>query len=85
MDPPARLIVGAAGGRAGVELAVAGHGLIFTFQNWLQPHLDGGALVPVLRDWWPEFDGPRLYFSSRVTPKPLRSFIDMLAEIRAGG
>lgn len=35
VDAPARLIIGAAGAAAAIDLAVAGRGLIYTFRNWL--------------------------------------------------
>ena len=83
VDVPARLIIGTAGAAAAIDLAVAGRGLIYTFRNWIEPYLARGALVPVLPDWWPVSDGPRLYFSSRLMPTPLRAFIDYISQQRA--
>ncbi len=85
VDPVARVVLGAGGGSALSELAIAGHGLVYLFRNWLDPHLQRGALAPVLRDWWPTFDGPRLYFSSRFMPTALRAFVDFIANERTAG
>ncbi len=82
VDPPAHLIIATATPATALDLAVAGHGLIYTFGNWLEPLLERGTLVPALADWRLPFDGPRLYFSSRFMPTPLRAFIDFIAEQR---
>ena len=79
IDPPGRVIVGVDGAPAAIDLARAGRGIIGTFQNWLDPYLQTGELVPILDEWWPQFEGPRLYFSSRVMPAPLRAFLDLVA------
>ncbi|MCW2308909.1 LysR family transcriptional regulator [Rhodobium gokarnense] len=82
VDPPARIVMASGGAAAMIDLAIAGHGMVHTFRNWLEPHMQSGALVPVLADWWQEFDGPKLYFSSRFMPTVLRAFIDFIAEKR---
>jgi len=51
---------------AAIDLARAGHGLI-TFRNWLEPHWNSGDLVPVLTEWWQQFEEPRLYFQNSET------------------
>lgn len=78
LDPKARLIVGTTGSAAMIGHALSGHGLCMTFRNWLEPHFASGALVPVLADWWPDFEGPHLYYHGRRPPAPLRAFIDVL-------
>ncbi len=62
-----------------IETAVRGAGLVFIFEDWLRPHLDSGALEPVLEDWWQSFSGPNLYYPGRrLVPAPLRAFIDFI-------
>ncbi|SHH44037.1 LysR family transcriptional regulator [Massilia sp. CF038] len=62
-----------------VDMAVAGVGIVYLFEEWLRPHLESGALEPVLPDWWPSFSGPFLYYSGRrLVPPPLRAFIDFI-------
>lgn len=80
VDPPGRLIVGVDGALAAIGLARDGRGVIGTFENWLAPYLESGELLPVLPDWWRAFEGPRLYFSSRLTSAPLRAFIGLVKE-----
>ncbi|WP_347557022.1 LysR substrate-binding domain-containing protein [Robbsia sp. KACC 23696] len=62
-----------------VSAAVRGLGLIYLFEEWLLPHLDTGALVPVLEEWWLTFPGPSLYYPGRRhLPAPLRAFVDFI-------
>ena len=66
-----------------VQAAVAGCGVIHLFEEWLRPHLDSGALEPVLEPWWQVFSGPFLYYSGRrYLPAPLRAFIDYIGAHR---
>lgn len=81
IDPAGPLVVrvGAATDLA-VEAAIAGTGVIHLFEDWLRPHLDSGALEPVLASWWRPFTGPFLYYPSRrYLPAPLRAFVDFIA------
>jgi len=82
INPSARLTIGVNGAAAAIDLARSGNGIIATFENWLQPHLQSGDLIAVLPEWWTEFEGPWLYFSSRFMSAPLRAFVDFLAETR---
>lgn len=62
-----------------VSMAIAGHGLVYLFEEWLQPHIDAGQLQPVLEDWAMPFPGPFLYYAGRRhLPAPLRAFIDFV-------
>ncbi|WP_158915469.1 LysR family transcriptional regulator [Caulobacter sp. S45] len=62
-----------------VGAAVAGLGVIHLFEEWLRPHLDSGALEPVLASWWQAFSGPFLYYPGRRhLPAPLRAFVDFI-------
>lgn len=64
-----------------VEAAVAGLGIIHTFEELLRPQLASGALVPVLEDWCQTFTGPLLYYPSRThMPAPLRAFVDFIKD-----
>ena len=78
VEPEPRLVVGTGAAQAAIGAAVSGVGIVYTFANWLQPHIAAGRLVPVLPDWWASFEGPYLYYSSRRhVPAALRAFIDM--------
>jgi DNA-binding transcriptional LysR family regulator len=80
LDPSGPLVVRPG---AAIELAVsaalAGVGVIHLFEPMLQPHLDSGALEPILEPWWQRFSGPFLYYPGRRhLPAPLRAFVDFV-------
>ena len=80
VDPAGPLLVrvGAATDLA-VDAAIAGTGIIYLFEDWLRPHLDSGALEPILEPWWQRFSGPFLYYPGRrLVPAPLRAFVDFI-------
>jgi DNA-binding transcriptional LysR family regulator len=80
VDPTGPLIVRAGGAtELAVDAALAGTGIICLFEDWLRPHLDSGALEPVLEPWWQRFSGPFLYYPGRrLVPAPLRAFVDFI-------
>ncbi|AQQ22601.1 LysR family transcriptional regulator [Burkholderia cenocepacia] len=62
-----------------VDAAIAGTGIVHLFEDWLRPHVDSGALEPVLEPWWRPFSGPFLYYPGRrLVPPALRAFIDFI-------
>ena len=80
VDPPGPLLV-----RVGtttdlaVDVAIAGTGIVFLFEDWLRPYFKSGALEPVLEPWWQSFSGPFLYYPGRrLMPTPLRAFVDFI-------
>jgi DNA-binding transcriptional LysR family regulator len=80
IDPPGPLQVrtGAAFDLA-VQAAIDGLGIIRLFEDWLRPHFESGALLPILEPWWQSFSGPFLYYSGRRhLPSPLRAFVDFI-------
>jgi DNA-binding transcriptional LysR family regulator len=80
VDPTGPLLVNIAGAvDLAVQAAIDGLGIVFLFEDWLRPHLDSGALEPVLEPWWQSFSGPFLYYSGRrYLPSPLRAFVDFI-------
>ena len=82
LDPPTQLVVQTSGADLTVQAALAGAGIIQLFEDWLRPHLESGGLEPVLEAWWPSFSGPFLYYPGRrLTPPPLRAFIDHVRDL----
>ena len=80
VDPTGPLVVRISGAAdLAVSAAVAGLGIVYHFEEWLRPHLDSGALEPVLMPWWQSFPGPFLYYPGRRhLPAPLRAFVDFI-------
>ena len=65
-----------------VGAAIAGIGIVYTFEDFLEEELASGALVPILATWCQSFTGPRLYYPSRShMPTPLRVFVDFIKDI----
>ncbi|MBD3753794.1 MAG: LysR family transcriptional regulator, partial [Micrococcales bacterium] len=80
IEPQGPLIAGVAGAvELLVDVAVAGGGIIYLFEDWLAPALGSGTLEAVLPDWWQSFSGPFLYYSGRrLVPPLLRAFLDFI-------
>ncbi len=58
--------------------AIAGLGIVCTFEEFLREALDRGELTEVLADWRQSFSGPFLYYPSRNMPAPLRAFVGFI-------
>ncbi|RKH26639.1 LysR family transcriptional regulator [Corallococcus praedator] len=80
IEPTGPLIVQVGGATdLAVDAAIAGTGVVCLFEDWLRPHLESGALEPILEPWWQRFSGPFLYYPGRrLVPAPLRAFIDFI-------
>ncbi|WP_349435067.1 LysR substrate-binding domain-containing protein [Pararhizobium sp. A13] len=77
VSPPARITTNTLELQIGA--AIAGLGIIATFEEFLAPAIARGELVPILEDWTPDFPGPYLYYAGRKhMPPPLRAFVDFL-------
>ena len=77
VEPIPRLILGVNAIDTGLNFARAAIGIIAAFRNWLEKDFAAGTLIPVLPESWPSRTGPRLYYPSRHTPRPLRAFIEV--------
>lgn len=73
--PSGRIIVNDA--HTAISAAVAGAGLAYQFEKYVERELDSGALVRVLESWSPGVGPPHLYYSRhRYLPAALRAFVD---------
>jgi DNA-binding transcriptional LysR family regulator len=79
VEPTGPLLVSVTASDLAVSAAIAGTAIVTHFEEWLRPHLDSGALEPILEGWWQSFTGPFLYYPGRrLVPTPLRAFIDFI-------
>jgi len=80
IDPAGPLLVQVGGAiDLSVDVALAGAGIVYLFEDWLRPYIERGRLEPVLEAWWPSFSGPFLYYPGRrLLPAPLRAFVDFI-------
>jgi DNA-binding transcriptional LysR family regulator len=77
IEPRNVLILSVSALDTSLHFARAGLGIILTFRNWLEQDFASGQLLPILPNWWPEREGPRLYYPNRSAPAPLRAFIEV--------
>lgn len=81
VSPPARLIATYLG--LALRAVHDGVGYWATFEGYVRYGVTSGALVSVLDDWCPPFDGPFLYYPSRRQPPPaLAAFVSFVADWR---
>ena len=80
VQPEGSLLVHAgAGADLNIAAAIAGTGIVHSFEDWLRPWISSGALEPILETWWQRFSGPFLYYSGRrLLPAPLAAFVDFI-------
>ena len=79
IDPSGPLLVQVGAIDLAVDVALAGTGIVYLFEDWLRPYIERGLLEPVLEPWWPRFSGPFLYYAGRkLLPAPLRAFVDFI-------
>lgn len=72
--------------RIGVALAVRGAGLMYVPEAIIAPHVESGAVIPVLQDWVHTDPGFHIYYSSfRQVPVGLRLLIDLIRELEPMG
>jgi DNA-binding transcriptional LysR family regulator len=63
------------------QAAIDGIGMAHLMQDAVQDHLASGALVALLDDWLPSYDGFYLYYPTRFqVPAKLRAFADFFRE-----
>ncbi|GIQ76093.1 LysR family transcriptional regulator [Bradyrhizobium sp. RD5-C2] len=81
ISPPAKLTATYLG--LALRAVHDGVGYWATFEGYVRYGIKSGALVSVLDDWCPPFDGPFLYYPSRRQPPPaLAAFVSFVTDWR---
>jgi DNA-binding transcriptional LysR family regulator len=63
------------------QCAVMGLGVTLVGMPHALPHLESGALVRVLPEWWTDAGAIAVYFSSKtLMPGKTRAFVDFIVE-----
>ena len=69
-----------------IAAACDGVGLARVLEEYAQPYLKAGRLLPVLEDWCPIIPGWFLYYPSRrQLPLAMRAFLDFVSQWRRAG
>ena len=58
-----------------LDAALAGFGLAYLPERLARPHIAGGRLEPVLRDWCPTFPGLHIFYAHRRQSSPALSLV----------
>lgn len=58
-----------------LNAAIDGLGLTYGPLDMMQPHINSGALIPILKDWWPTFPGYHIYYANRRQTSPALSLV----------
>ena len=81
IETPGPLTVDAS--HAAIAFGLCSAGVVYATEAALRPHLDSGALQPVLEDWATTGSGFHIYYSGRRhLPTGLRLLIDLIREVR---
>jgi DNA-binding transcriptional LysR family regulator len=58
-----------------LQAALGGMGFAYVPLDLMQPHIEQGRLIPVLKDWWPLFPGYHLYYANRRQLAPALALV----------
>ncbi|OWT60273.1 LysR family transcriptional regulator [Candidimonas nitroreducens] len=68
-----------------LQAALDGMGFAYVPLDLLQPHIEQGRLVPVLKNWWPLLTGYHLYYANRRQLAPALALVIETLRWREGG